>query len=165
MGHVLILAGVILPLALDTFALSAALGIAGIPPNRRFRTSLVLTGFEAGMPILGALAGAAVGEVVGKFAGWTAIAFLLIAGVLLLRPGDEEKEASRLKLLARAQGISLAAAVIWIAVQAFVAAQPGMRIGHRVGEELRERAEKAAGGLLILMAIVLFLVRVTMGSL
>ena len=190
MGHLLILAGVILPLALDTFALSAALGIAGIPPSRRLRTSLVLTGFEAGMPILGALAGAAVGEVVGKFAGWTAIAFLVIAGVLLLRPGDEEKEASRLKLLARAQGIaiidlgisisidelaigfsigllgiSLAGAVIWIAIQAFAAAQLGMRIGHRVGEELRERAEQAAGALLILMAAVLFLVRITMGGL
>ena len=124
-----------------------------------------------------------------KFAGWTAIAFLLIAGLLLVRPGDEQKEASRLKLLARAQGIavidlgiaisvdelavgvsigllgiSLAATVVWIAVQAFVAAHLGMRIGHRVGEEVRERAEQAAGGLLILMAIVLFLVRVTMGS-
>jgi putative Mn2+ efflux pump MntP len=190
LSHALILAGVILPLALDTFALSAALGIAGIPPERRLRTSLILSGFEAGMPIVGALVGGAVGQVVGRFAGWTAIAFLFLAGALMLRPGDEEKEESRLKLLARAQGIaiidlgiaisidelavgfsigllgiSLVAAVIWIAVQAFVAAQLGMRIGHRIGEELRERAEQAAGAILILMAGILLVVRLTTGSL
>lgn len=190
MSHALILAGVILPLALDTFALSAALGIAGIPPNRRLRTSLVFSGFEAGMPIVGALVGGAVGHVIGRFAGWTAIAFLVVAGVLLLRPGDEEKEEARLKLLARAQGIaiidlgisisidelaigfsigllglSLAVAVIWIAIQAFLAAQLGMRIGHRVGEELRERAEQAAGIVLIVLALVLLVVRITTGTL
>jgi putative Mn2+ efflux pump MntP len=190
LSHALILAGVILPLALDTFALSAALGIAGIPSNRRLRTSVVFSAFEAGMPILGALLGGAVGQVLGKFAGWTAIAFLLFAGALLLRPGDEEKERARLKLLARARGIaiidlgisisvdelavgfsigllgiSLIAAVIWIAVQAFFAAQLGMRIGHRVGEELRERAEQAAGAVLIVMAGVLLAVRLTTGSL
>jgi putative Mn2+ efflux pump MntP len=190
MGHVLILAGVILPLSLDTFAVSAALGMTGLPPDRRLRTSLVLTAFEAGMPIVGALAGSAVGQVVGRFAGWTAIAFLVIAGVLLLRPGNEEQEASRAKLLARAQGIaiidlgisisidelaigfsigllgiSLAAAVIWTAIQAFVATQLGMRVGNRVGEELREHAERAAGAILIFMALVLAVVRLTSGSL
>jgi putative Mn2+ efflux pump MntP len=190
MGHVLILAGVILPLSLDTFAVSAALGMTGLPPDRRLRTSLVLTAVEAGMPIVGALAGSAVGQVVGRFAGWTAIAFLVIAGVLLLRPGNEEQEASRAKLLARAQGIaiidlgisisidelaigfsigllgiSLAAAVIWTAIQAFVATQLGMRVGNRVGEELREHAERAAGAILIFMALVLAVVRLTSGSL
>lgn len=190
MGHALILAAVILPLALDTFAVSAALGVAGIPADRRLRTSLVLTAFEAGMPIVGALLGGGVGRVLGQFAGWTAIAFLVIAGALLLRPGDEGKEEARLKLLVRAQGIaiidlgisisvdelaigfsigllgiSLLAAVIWIAIQAFVAAQLGMRIGHRIGEELRERAEQASGAVLILMALVLLVVRITTGSL
>lgn len=190
LSHALILAGVILPLALDTFALSAALGVAGIPRDRRLRTSLIFTAFEAGMPIVGALVGGAVGHVVGRFAGWTAIAFLTIAGALMLRPGDEEKEQARLKLLARAQGIaiidlgvsisldelaigfsigllgiSLVAAVIWIAVQAFIAAQLGMRVGHRVGEQLRERAEQAAGIVLILMALLLLIIRITTGSL
>jgi hypothetical protein len=46
MTHILVLAGLILPLALDTFALAAALGVAGIPVERRLRTSLVLAGFE-----------------------------------------------------------------------------------------------------------------------
>jgi len=186
----LILAGLIFPLALDTFALSAALGIAGIPKERRLRTSLILSGFEAGMPVLGFFIGGAVGHVIGYFAGWTAIAFLGIAGILMLRPGDEDKEHGRLRLLARAQGIAvfdlglsisvdelavgfsigllglpLVAAVIWIGVQAFGAAQLGMRVGDRIGEELRERAEQLAGAVLILMAGVLLIVKLTSGNL
>src|SRR5438128_12385007 len=107
MTHFLVLAGLIVPLALDTFALSAALGIAGIPKERRLRTSLILSGFEAGMPIIGYFVGAAVGHVVGYFAGWTAIAFLVVAGVLMLRPGDEEKGQAKLRLLARAHGVTV----------------------------------------------------------
>lgn len=138
---------------------------------------MILSAFEAGMPIVGFFIGGAVGHVVGYFAGWTAIVFLAIAGILTLRPGDEAKERGRLRLLARARGIAvidlglaisldelavgfsmgllglpLVAAVIWIGVQAFAAAQLGMRLGNRVGEELRERAEQLAGTVLILMA-------------
>jgi putative Mn2+ efflux pump MntP len=188
--HFLVLAGLILPLALDTFALSAALGMVGIPTERRMRTSLILSGFEAGMPIIGYFVGGAVGHVVGYFAGWTAIAFLAIAGGLMLRPGDEEKEQTKLRLLARAQGFAvvdlglsisldelaigfsigllglpLVAAVVWIALQAFGAAQLGMRLGSRIGEELRERAEKLAGAVLIVMAAVLLGLKLTSGNL
>ncbi|MDQ6747892.1 MAG: manganese efflux pump MntP family protein, partial [Candidatus Dormibacteraeota bacterium] len=187
--HVLVLAGLILPLALDTFALAAALGVAGIAPERRQRTSLVLAGFEAGMPIVGFLVGGAVGHLIGYFAGWTAIAFLVVAGALMLRPGDEEKEEGRLRLLAKAQGFAiidlglaisvdelaigfsigllglpLLVAVLWIGVQAFLAAQLGMRIGARLGEELRERAEQLAGVALIAMAGVLVVLKLGHGS-
>ncbi len=189
-NHVLVLAGLILPLALDTFALAAALGVAGIPAERRMRTSVILAAFEAGMPVVGFLIGGAIGHVLGGFAGWTAIAFLVVAGAMMLRPGDEEKERGRLKLLARAQGIAiidlglaisidelaigfslgllglpLLVAVIWIGLQAFGAAQLGMRIGSRVGEELRERAEQLAGVVLIGMAGLLLVLKLTRGNL
>jgi putative Mn2+ efflux pump MntP len=189
MTHILLLAGLILPLALDTFALAAALGVAGIPVERRLRTSLVLAGFEAGMPILGFFIGGAVGHVIGYFAGWTAIAFLALAGALMLRPGNEEKEQARLRLLARAQGLaiidlgiaisidelaigfslgllglSLVVAVVWIGVQAFLAAQLGMRLGSRIGDELRERAEQLAGVVLIGMAALLLVLKLAQGN-
>lgn len=35
------------PLSLDTFAIAAALGIAGLPPSQRWRVSLLFAGFEA----------------------------------------------------------------------------------------------------------------------
>ena len=185
MRQLLLTAGLLLPLGLDTFALSAALGVAGLRRGDRLRVSLLFTVFEAGMPVLGILAGQAVGRVVGAWAGYGGIVFLLIAGVLLLRPGDhEEAEERRVKLLAQARGLAvidlglsisvdeltvgfsagllaipIALAVIWIAVQAFVVAQAGMRFGDRLSEELRERSEKVAGVALIAVALILLALR------
>jgi manganese efflux pump family protein len=179
--ELLITAGLLLPLGLDTFALSAALGVAGLRKQDRLRVSLLFTVFEAGMPILGILIGQAIGRVVGAWAGYGGILFLLIAGALLLRPGqDEDAEGRRLKLLAQARGLAIidlglsisvdeltvgfsagllaipiALAVVWIAIQAFLVAQAGMRFGDRVGEELRERSEQAAGVALIAVALIL----------
>jgi putative Mn2+ efflux pump MntP len=177
----LLTAALLLPLALDTFALAAALGVAGLAAKDRLRVTLVFTIFEAGMPILGILVGRVVGSVIGAWAGYAGILFLIVAGVLLLRPGkDEEDEERRLRLLAHARGIaiidlglsismdeltiglsagllglSIAFTVVWIAVQGFAAAQIGLRFGSRVGEALRERSEKAAGIALIAVALLL----------
>ena len=46
----------------------------------------------------------------------------------------------------RLLALPIAVTVIWIAVQAFAAAQLGLRFGARVGEAVRERSEKVAGG-------------------
>jgi len=181
MRQLLITAGLLLPLGLDTFALSAALGVAGLAKKDRLRVSLLFTVFEAGMPILGILVGQAIGKVVGAWAGYGGILFLLIAGALLLRPGqDEDAEERRLRLLAQARGLAIvdlglsisvdeltvglsagllaipiALAVVWIAIQAFAAAQVGLRFGGRIGEEVRDRSEKLAGAALIAVALIL----------
>lgn len=186
MGRLLLLIGVLGPLAIDTFVLGAALGIVGLKPRERLRMSLVLAAFEGGMPVGGFLVGGLIGGVLGRFAGYTGIVFLVVAGALLLRPGNEDAETRRLKLLSRARGlavidlglsisvdeatiglslgllgISLLLAVVWITIQALVAAQLGMRLGSRVGEELRERAEQLAGVVLIAMAGVLLVLKLT----
>lgn len=190
MTHPLLLAGLILPLALDTFAIAAVLGVAGIAEEQRLRTSLVLACFEAGMPIVGFVVGGAVGLLVGSFAGWLAIGFLVVVGALMLRSGDEEKDATRLKLLGRTRGLAvitlglavsvdelaigfglgllglpILVAVVWIGVQAFLAAQVGMRIGASVGEKLRERTEQAAGLTLLGMATLLMILKVAHSTL
>lgn len=187
MRQILISAGLLLPLALDTFALAAALGVAGLEQRDRLRVSLVFTVFEAGMPIVGVLVGGLIGNFLGVWAGYGGIAFLVIAGILLLRPGkDEEDETRRLRLLAHARGLavldlglsisideltvglsagliglSIAVVVIWVAIQAFLAAQVGMRFGARFGEELRERSEQAAGIALIAVAAILLVLKLT----
>ena len=186
MRQVLLTAGLLLPLALDTFALAAALGVAGLEARDRLRVVLVFTLFEAGMPIAGILIGRAAGSLISAWAGYGGIAFLLLAGFLLLRPGkDGDDEERRLGLLARARGLAIldlglsisvdeltvgvsagllgipvAVAVVWIAVQAFVAAQVGLRLGGRLSEGLRERSEQAAGVALIAVALVLLALRV-----
>ena len=180
MRQVLLTAGLLLPLGLDTFALAAALGVAGLEARDRLRVTLVFTAFEAGMPILGLLAGRAVGGVIGDWAAYAGILLLVVAGIVLLWPGQEEDEENRLRLLARARGpavvalglsisldeltvglsagllgLSIAVVVAWAAIQAFVAAQLGLRLGARVSETIRERSEQAAGVALIAVAVIL----------
>src|ERR1700730_9336494 len=187
MRELLIAAGLLLPLALDTFALAAALGMAGLERRDRLRVTLVFTAFEAGMPIVGMLIGRAAGSFLGQWAGYGGIAFLVFAGALLLRRGnDENDETRRLKLLSRARGLaildlglsisvdeltiglsagllglSILLTVLWIGVQAFVATQIGLRLGSRLSEEFRERAEWVAGVALILVALILLVLGIT----
>jgi putative Mn2+ efflux pump MntP len=181
----LITAGLLVPLGLDTFALAAALGLAGINGRGRLRVALVFTTFEAGMPILGFLVGRVAGGFLGQWAGYVGIAILLLAGALLLRPSAEEGERRRLQVLARARGLailvlglsisldeltigisagllglSLLVTVIWVGVQAFLATQLGVRLGARLGEQIRERAESVAGVALIAVALVLLVLRI-----
>ena len=108
MRQLLLTAGLLLPLALDTFALAAALGVAGLEKQDRLRVALVFTVFEAGMPIAGILVGRIAGNLIGACAGYGGIVFLFIAGFLLLRPGqDDAKEQKRLRLLAHARGLAI----------------------------------------------------------
>jgi len=183
--QLLITAGLLLPLALDTFALAAALGMAGLQGRDRLRVALVFTAFEAGMPIAGMLIGRGVGSFLGDWAGYGGIAFLFLAGALLLRPGQKESdESGRLKLLAHARGfaildlgisisvdeltvgfsagllgLSILLTVLWLGIQAFIATQLGLALGARIGEEFRERAEWVAGIALVLVALVLLVLR------
>jgi putative Mn2+ efflux pump MntP len=168
-----------LPLALDTFAVAAALGVAGLPAGQRLRVSLLFTAFEAGMPILGLLVGHALGHAIGSIAELVAAIALIALGVYLLA-ADEQDETTRARTLARTHGLAviglglsisldelaigfsigvlhfpLAPAIALIAAQAFVAAQLGVRLGSRLSERAREGAERAAGVALVMLGVVL----------
>ncbi|HLQ61405.1 MAG TPA: manganese efflux pump [Candidatus Acidoferrales bacterium] len=178
----LTVAALVLPLALDTFVLAAALGAAGLAGRDRLRLSLVLSAFEGGMPVLGFLLGAALANAAGGLADYAGALVLVLVGVWFLWPradGDEERQARRLRsargfgLLALGLSISLdelaigfgggllrlplALLVVLIAAQAFLAAQAGLWLGARLAAESREWAERGAG-LLLLAAALLVLV-------
>lgn len=173
------LLAVVLPLGLDTFAVAAALGVAGMAPRDRLRVSLLFTGFEMGMPLVGFIGGGLVGVVLGTVADYLAIAVLIALGVYLLWP-REEKEEERAGKLARTRGwaaiglgisisldelaigftvgllrLPVILVVLLIGLQAFIATQLGIRLGARVGERVRENAERLAGLALAGLGIVL----------
>ena len=50
--------------------------------------------------------------------------------------------------------------LIAIALQAFVAAQLGLRVGARLGDRVSEHGERLAGLLLILLAVALLVLEV-----
>src|SRR5438105_875473 len=68
------LIALVLPLSLDTFAVSAALGVAGLSRRERWRLSLLMAAFEAGMPLAGFLAGGLAGQALGGVADYAAAA-------------------------------------------------------------------------------------------
>jgi manganese efflux pump family protein len=155
------LIALVLPLGLDTLAVSAALGMRGRP---RLRTSLVLAGFEAAMPLVGLAIGRGLGSAVGSAADWIAIALVAGAGAAMLLEREQPVDATTLALglsvsldeLAIGSALGLVGASIWaavglIAAQAFVLAQVGLRVGARVGEV----AERLAGVVLLVLAAAL----------
>jgi manganese efflux pump family protein len=179
MVRTLTIAVLVLPLAIDTFVLGTALGVAGLPPRERLRTSLVLSAFEAGMPLVGFLVGAGLGGLIGQWSDYLAAAVLAATGAWMLRPTTGDDEQQSLRLLESARGwtvivlglgisldelaigfgvgllrLPLVLLVILIAVQAFLAAQLGLRLGSRLAERTRLAAERLAGVLLVLAALI-----------
>src|SRR5260370_19329609 len=179
------LVGLIVPLGLDTFAVAAALGIAGLKAQDRLRVSLLFTAFEVGMPLVGFFGGRMVGNVAGNAADCLAILVLIALGVYMVWPKRDEGEEERLGLLGRTHGLaaiglgisismdelaigftigllrfSIFLVVILIGVQTFVVTRLGIRLGERVGEGVREGAERLAGVVLAILGVVLLAERV-----
>ncbi len=174
--------GLVLPLGLDTFAVAAALGIAGLPRGQRLRVSLLFTAFEMGMPLVGLLGGGIIGGLAGGIADYLAIAILIGLGAFMLRPEPEQKHASRAALLMRTHGLQalalgisisldelaigftlgllrlpVALLIVVIGAQAFVATQLGIRLGVHLGERLRQGAERLAGLALLVLGLFLLI--------
>lgn len=173
------LVALVLPLGLDTFAISAAIGVSGIEARQCLRLSLLFATFEGVMPLLGFLIGAGIGGAIGNDADYVAGALLVLIGGYMLWPQDETAELAAASRMASAHGltliglgisvsidelaigfsagllrISILVAVVLIALQAFVATQLGVRLGARVGEDVWEGAERLAGAALVLLGLV-----------
>jgi putative Mn2+ efflux pump MntP len=169
----------VFPLGLDTFAVSAALGMRGLPPRARLRVSLLMSSFEMAMPVVGLLVGHALGHLVGSAADYIAIAVLALVGAWMLLH-EEEDEGEKVDQLATGHGLVLLAlgisisldelaigftigllhlslwlAVVLIGAQAFLVAQLGLRLGAKLNDTLRERAEQLAGLVLLALAVLL----------
>jgi putative Mn2+ efflux pump MntP len=164
----------VLPLGLDTFAVSTALGMAGTSSRQRLRTSVLFASFEGLMPLLGLAVGRPLGNAIGAAADYLAIGVLAALALHLLRSDADEPSLAELRargpLASVALGLSISLdelaigftlgllrvpvvpVIVLIAVQAFIVTQLGMRLGDRVGERLRERAERLAGAALALLA-------------
>jgi putative Mn2+ efflux pump MntP len=174
------LAALVVPLGLDTFGVSLALGIAGLPREHRLRVSLLFAGFEAAMPLIGVALGAPLGHAIGSVANYLAAGLIIALGAyMLLAEKDEEDQLISLTqqgaLGALLLGVSISldelaigfsagllrlplpALVIVVSAQAFIVTQIGLRLGGRVGEGIREASEELAGLALIALGVILLI--------
>lgn len=163
----------VLPLAVDSFAVAALIGTAGVARVQRWRITALFVFFEAAMPLIGLALGAPLARTIGDGADYVAAAALIALGAWMLL-GDEDAEREAAGRLASAHGAALLglglsisldelaiglslglirlpviSVVVAIAIQAFLAAQLGLALGARVGERLRENAERLAAIALI----------------
>jgi putative Mn2+ efflux pump MntP len=182
------LIAVIVPLGLDTFGVAVALGIAGLPAQRRTHLALLFAAFEAAMPLIGVALGAPLGETVGGAADYIAAGLLVVLGIYVIREGADDDGDEGRRLLAMTQrgvypalalGLSISLdelaigfsagllrlpllpLVIAVGVQAFVATQIGVRLGERVGSRWAEAAQRIAGVALIVLGGILLIERLT----
>jgi putative Mn2+ efflux pump MntP len=172
---VLKLIALVVPLGLDSFAVAAALGMAGVSePRERARVSILFGVFEAAMPLIGFAAGAPLGHAIGATGDYVAIGVLAVLGIVMLRADDEEERVSELARLRGSGAVLLGLSIsldelaigltlgllrvpvlpvaIAVGVQAVVLSQLGLRLGARVGERVREGAERVAGLTLLALA-------------
>lgn len=185
-SSVLRLLAFVLPLGLDSFAVAAALGAAGLTgAGERLRVSVIFVAFEAGMPLVGLAAGGGLARVIGNVADYVAAAAVIGLGIFMLAHGDDEAEertAGRLRatrgLAVIALGVSISLdefaigfslglvglpivpVVIAIAIVALSASQLGLTLGSRISERFRERAEQLAAITLVLLGAYLLAERV-----
>lgn len=172
----------VLPLGLDSFAVAAAIGAAGVAAGwrARLRISLIFMIFEAGMPLIGLAVGRGLARVIGPAADYLAAAAVIGLGAWMIfeaaRDNDDEP-AARLGgakgLTAIALGLSISLdelaigfslglvrlpvvpVIVAIAVLALVVSQLGLALGHVVSERFREHAEQIAGIALIALGVYL----------
>ena len=163
----------VLPLGLDSFAVAAAIGAAGVAGWRtRLRISAIFVTFEAGMPLIGLAAGSGLARVIGPVADYVAAAAVIGVGAWMLVSRDEDEE--RAGRIGRASGPAIIAlglsisadelaigfslglsglpavpVIIAIAVHTLIVSQLGLAIGSLVSERFREHTEQVAGAALI----------------
>ena len=178
------LVALVLPLGLDTFAVAAALGVAGLDPRLRLRVSSLMASFEAAMPLIGLALGVPLGRAIGAAADFIAVAVLVAFGIYTLLDGDDENVtqlASATGWSAVVLGVSVSVdelaigftlgllrlpvlpVILLIGAQALILSQLGLRLGARVGSQLRDRAERLAGVALIALGVGLLIERLASG--
>jgi putative Mn2+ efflux pump MntP len=186
---VLRLLAFVLPLGVDSFAVAAALGAAGLTSRaERVRISAIFVAFEAGMPLIGVAAGGGLARIIGSVADYVAAGAVAGLGIFMLlhdTGSAEEQKGSRLGsthgLAILALGISISLdefaigfslglvqlpvipVIIAIAIVALIASQLGLALGSRISERFRERAEKLAAIALILLGAYLLAERLLTG--
>ncbi len=166
----------VLPLGLDSFAVAAAIGAAGVAARWRvrLRISLIFMIFEAGMPLIGLAAGRGLARVIGPAADYLAAAAVIGLGAWMLFEASRDNEDAPAARLADASGwtaialglsisldelaigfslglarLPVAPVIVAIAILAVVVSQLGLALGQVVSARFREHAEQLASIALI----------------
>jgi putative Mn2+ efflux pump MntP len=162
---------------LSNFAGAIGIGLSGIDARTRIRVGVAFGLFEALMPLIGLVLGAAVAAYIGKnLAGYVAGGILILTGVYTIWQGRQVKSedaaprrlqthrlivtALALSIDNLAVGFALAVYHIPIVIAAITMGAVsvamslvGLELGHRLGRRVEEWSEEIGGAVLILVGI------------
>lgn len=169
-------------LSMDAFAVSVCKGLATkeVKAKHFLIVGLWFGGFQALMPTLGYLLGAAFQQYITKLDHWIAFILLALIGGNMIRESFSKEEepangsfAFKIMFLmavatsidALAVGITFAllpdvnivAAVSFIGITTFVLSGVGLKIGNVFGARYKSKAEFAGGLILVLMGVKILL--------
>lgn len=174
-GTALRTGGIALAVGLDVLALSTGIGVLGVPWNVRLRVGAAFASAEIAMQILGAAIGAGAGRIAGDVAAY--VGFVLLAAIggwifwaSFREDADlSEKATSGLGLCLASASISLDSLGVGftlpalrvplvplvgtVAITTLVFTFAGLRFGELLGKRFKQRAERAAGTVLVALAI------------
>lgn len=162
-------------IGLDVLAVATGIGIAGVPWRARLRVGSAFSVAEVSMQVLGVVMGTALGKVASEIAAYLGFAVLGILGIVMVRESFVERETKAFRtdtglgLMVASLSISLdslgvgfsmpalhlpiPAMLSTVAVSTVTFTLIGLAFGARLGEHFEEGAERAAGIVLIALAV------------
>lgn len=165
--------GIALAVGLDVLALSIAVGVMGIPWKARLRLGVSFSVAEVLMQVVGYAIGTGAGRIVGAVAPYVGFAILALVGCFIVRESFGEiptfQVDSALGLVAASASISLDSLGIgvslpgvplplWpllatVAVTTVIFTAIGLAFGEQLGRRYRRGAQRVAGIVLIMLAM------------
>jgi putative Mn2+ efflux pump MntP len=167
---------VALAIGLDVFAISVGVGISGVEWKTRVRLGISFAFAEIFMQVVGFELGTGAGKLFGEIAEWAGLVLLTLVGAFMIRESFPKKARPPFDLT-RGVGLLIASLSISLDSLGVGFALPGIQIplipmlltvsittslftfvglafGQRLGQRYEKEAQRLAGGVLILLAIV-----------
>jgi manganese efflux pump family protein len=166
---------VAIAIGLDVFALSVGVGIGSNQWSVRVRLGVAFATAEITMQVIGYELGTGAGALLGEVAEWLGFGLLALVGAFMIRESYKHESEPSFDLtrgvgllLASlsisldslgvgfalpATGIPLVPLLITVSITTSAFTFTGLAFGQRVGERYEHDAQRTAGGILILLAV------------
>ena len=186
MAEELRILGVAVAIGLDVLALSTAIGIKGPPWSERIRLGVAFSAAEIIMQVVGLTLGTGFGRLIGDVAAWIGLVILAVIGLWILREGfsdDDEHEfnvntlpgllLASLSISLDSLGVGFALPALKlplvplfssVAVSTICFTLVGLAFGATLGHAFEKNAEKAAGFVLVAIALIFAVQKLHGGS-
>lgn len=166
---------VAIAIGLDVFAISVGVGITNADWGTRIRLGAAFATAEITMQVIGYVLGTGAGRLLGEIAEWIGLGLLALVGAFMIResldhssrPGYDLTRGVGLLITSLsisldslgvgfalpAIGIPLIPLLITVSITTSIFTFVGLAFGQRIGERYEHEAQRVAGAMLILLAL------------